>query len=470
MPSAVSAATTVATAPPSDPVVRAAPSAAPTSTFGAVLTRAVDVGVGPATRAAAETAGRSPVGFDPDLDAVDEVDVAAQAVFVAGLVTVPLPPPDPAAVAQAVPLTADRVTGTPAPADGQPVPAETTGTEQVRQRLGLPAQTAPQPPGATPVPPAPPQPPAAPPTAPATTSPPPAVAELPAAPVADGTTPAVTGRGPTPAVPAQAPVVTGLYPPPVVPPVLADDATPAPVAAADAVPALPDVAVGDRPAAATEPFVAADAPRLAGIVGAVTPPGEFAAALVAVPSSEPAVKPASPDDISTEPAADGPTPPIAPPAGPFTDTVIAPPPPVARPAAPPAVEQVADGILDHARLLGRPGETEFRLRLDPADLGRVQVQLIADANGVRGRLTVADDAVRQMIESRLPELRDRLEAAGLSVQRFEVATDAGRGGGGATYHEWAGPPAEPLPPPAGTAYPTRHTRPTPGAAGVDVTV
>ena len=37
-------------------------------------------------------------------------------------------------------------------------------------------------------------------------------------------------------------------------------------------------------------------------------------------------------------------------------------------------------------------------------------------------------AVRGLIESQLPELRQRLEAAGVNVQRFDVSTDPGAGG------------------------------------------
>ena len=52
---------------------------------------------------------------------------------------------------------------------------------------------------------------------------------------------------------------------------------------------------------------------------------------------------------------------------------------------------------------------------------------------VHGRVLCASDAVRQMIESQLPELRQRLEAAGVNVQQFNVSTDPGSGGNQNAY-------------------------------------
>lgn len=152
----------------------------------------------------------------------------------------------------------------------------------------------------------------------------------------------------------------------------------------------------------------------------------------------------------------------------------APPAPTTTPAAPaapaavaqPAAVQVADGITAHVRTLDRSGETEFRMRLDPPELGRVHVRLLADGDAVRGQVLVADEAVRQVIESQLPELRQRLEAAGLSVGRFDVSTDPGANGRGNPYQPASDLGAEP----AATARPATRAA-TPARSGrVDVTV
>jgi flagellar hook-length control protein FliK len=90
----------------------------------------------------------------------------------------------------------------------------------------------------------------------------------------------------------------------------------------------------------------------------------------------------------------------------------------------PAV-QVADAIVTRAEVIGKGEHAEFRLRLDPPELGQIEVRVHRTAAGVHADLRVADEAVRQMIESQLPELRQRLEAAGLSVDRFNLTTQDG---------------------------------------------
>jgi flagellar hook-length control protein FliK len=93
-----------------------------------------------------------------------------------------------------------------------------------------------------------------------------------------------------------------------------------------------------------------------------------------------------------------------------------------RPA--PAV-QVADAIVTRAEIIGKGEYAEFRLRLDPPELGQIEVRVHRTSTGVHADLRVADEAVRQMIESQLPELRQRLEAAGLPVDRFNLTTQDG---------------------------------------------
>jgi flagellar hook-length control protein FliK len=88
------------------------------------------------------------------------------------------------------------------------------------------------------------------------------------------------------------------------------------------------------------------------------------------------------------------------------------------------------------------------MRLDPPDLGRVQIRLVTRGDEVHGQVLVANDAVRQMMESQMPDLRQRLEAAGVNVQRFDVSTDAGSGGNQNAYHGSAVPEFAPVAAPA----------------------
>lgn len=85
--------------------------------------------------------------------------------------------------------------------------------------------------------------------------------------------------------------------------------------------------------------------------------------------------------------------------------------------------QLADAVIEHARVATKNETTEFNLQLNPASLGKVQVKLIANSDDLRAQVLVANDEVRRMVESQIPDLRQRLEAAGVSVSGFDVQTD-----------------------------------------------
>ena len=110
-------------------------------------------------------------------------------------------------------------------------------------------------------------------------------------------------------------------------------------------------------------------------------------------------------------------------------TVAAGPAPTNALRDPTPVDQIAEGMLVRADVVASGGRTEFRLQLNPPNLGPVDVRIHSTPAGLRAELVSADPAVRQMIESQLPELRHRLEAAGLNVSGFDVsAGDADRRG------------------------------------------
>lgn len=119
--------------------------------------------------------------------------------------------------------------------------------------------------------------------------------------------------------------------------------------------------------------------------------------------------------------------------------------------AEPIVQQLAEGFVTHARAHGTPERTVFQLQLEPQNLGRVRVHLISTGDEVRGQLFVADESVRRLIESQLPELRQRLESMGVSIQRFDVSTGSQSG------HLWRG---EQLPKPEPNRSEVALPRPT----------
>ena len=119
---------------------------------------------------------------------------------------------------------------------------------------------------------------------------------------------------------------------------------------------------------------------------------------------------------------------------------------VDRPAAgaktdvPSAPEQIAQSVVSQVRVLSKDETVEYSIRLDPPDLGRVQIRLISTGDNLSAHVTVANDAVRQMLESQLPELRQRLEQAGVNATQIDVSTQtagqqAGSGDGNSRWQD-----------------------------------
>ncbi len=126
-------------------------------------------------------------------------------------------------------------------------------------------------------------------------------------------------------------------------------------------------------------------------------------------------------------------------AGLVPQAVDARPTPVASGATQPTAPavQLADSIVTHASLTERDGKVEFQIRLDPAELGPVKIKLVAVGDRLTAEVVVSSDAVRQMVESQLPDLRQRLADAGLNVPTLEVSTgDQQQGGRGNDANEW----------------------------------
>ncbi|MBA4065289.1 MAG: hypothetical protein C0501_16580 [Isosphaera sp.] len=266
-----------------------------------------------------------------------------------------------------------------------------------------------------------------------------------AAPVA----PAATG----PVVPADVPAPSLLTdvtrpagnPAPVTVPGAAPVATPEAVAAPGQVRDTATTTARTKPAPVAEPPAEA-APDDAAAPAFLLKPAVTAAPnqpVVTAPTPAPVEPPAAAVRVKAapeaEPKPDLPTPvaaAAAPPAAPLAAPSSAPAAPAA--IAPTPAAQIAGEITVQARTLDRDGTVEFRMQLDPPELGRVRVSLVSAGDEVRGQIVVADDAVRRVVEGQLPELRQRLEAAGVTVQGFDVTTaDPGPGGSGAGYREAA---------------------------------
>ena len=77
--------------------------------------------------------------------------------------------------------------------------------------------------------------------------------------------------------------------------------------------------------------------------------------------------------------------------------------------------------------LGREGGL-VRLRLAPAELGTVQVEMQVRQHQVRARVVAETEAAAAALREHLPDLRARLESLGMQVERLEVETESSEKG------------------------------------------
>lgn len=239
----------------------------------------------------------------------------------------------------------------------------------------------------------------------------------------------------------------------------------------------PVAAAPTHPAAAApgdERFSAPSAPPAAnGVV-----PRLFTASAPNATLAKASVEPAARLFDAPAPAQHGESPPqtaTAPspaPGTPLTATLPAPavaaasqPSPAVAPTAVPVAEQLTRAFVAQAEVVQRAGQTNFHLRLDPPQLGSVQIHLTATEHTVSARIVVAQEGTRQLLESTAQHLRQGLADAGLSLGSFDVTRDGGgsRGGGQQTPPQtpWS-PPTFVSTPRASTVVPTTVSRPTDG--------
>ena len=88
-------------------------------------------------------------------------------------------------------------------------------------------------------------------------------------------------------------------------------------------------------------------------------------------------------------------------------------------------DQVGQAIVAHADIATSEGRVDFRLRLEPPELGTVNVHLTLTNQGLSAHLTVQEGSARQLIQGQLESLRQRLQEMGVGVGQLDVS-----GGGG----------------------------------------
>jgi flagellar hook-length control protein FliK len=90
-------------------------------------------------------------------------------------------------------------------------------------------------------------------------------------------------------------------------------------------------------------------------------------------------------------------------------------------STPTVAAQIADAIMGKPVLIQRGGTTDIYLRLNPPELGTVNLHLRAMGQTLTARVVVSGDAAQSAIETQLPQLRARLGEVGITLGGFDVA-------------------------------------------------
>jgi flagellar hook-length control protein FliK len=88
-------------------------------------------------------------------------------------------------------------------------------------------------------------------------------------------------------------------------------------------------------------------------------------------------------------------------------------------------QHVMTQVVSAARLtINQNGQQEMTVRLDPPELGTIHLKVATQANGeMVARIETPNPVVRDMLDSRLAELRQSLFDSGIRVDRCTVALD-----------------------------------------------
>ena len=110
-------------------------------------------------------------------------------------------------------------------------------------------------------------------------------------------------------------------------------------------------------------------------------------------------------------------------------------------------EQLASAVLSQLETEPLTTSRTFRLRLDPRELGPVEVQLTVVNDVVSIRFVAHDEAARHVISRQLDELRQSLTDSGISFGQFDVSSQTGSDHGSRSRGEDPAPRRPPAPNP-----------------------
>ncbi len=90
--------------------------------------------------------------------------------------------------------------------------------------------------------------------------------------------------------------------------------------------------------------------------------------------------------------------------------------------------KVMNQIVEKASILQLPNATQTKISLNPKDLGNVDIKLTMHDSSVTASIVVENNAVKQVVEQNLDQLKNALHHQGITVDEMMVTVDQQNGG------------------------------------------
>jgi flagellar hook-length control protein FliK len=81
---------------------------------------------------------------------------------------------------------------------------------------------------------------------------------------------------------------------------------------------------------------------------------------------------------------------------------------------------VADNIIQNAKLYTQGGKSEIKIQLNPPELGTLKLEFTFDDDTLETKITVERSSVKDLIEKDIPRLRELISNANIDVGKLDV--------------------------------------------------
>ena len=87
-------------------------------------------------------------------------------------------------------------------------------------------------------------------------------------------------------------------------------------------------------------------------------------------------------------------------------------------------ELIMKQVMDYMKLNTSPGVTEMELQLHPASLGTINLTVALKDGSITAQFTAQNEAVKEILENQMVQLRETLNNQGIKVEAIEVTIES----------------------------------------------